>query len=222
MLTSENRLRVTRRYWIAIALILLTVPALAIDRPLARLCENHGLPGDLRKGLNLVEAFSHGIGVALICVAVFVLDRARRRFLWRLAACPLIAGIMGNLGKCLIARARPSAFDLSQPIMESFGTWLPFLFLADWDHPWQSFPSGHTATAAGFAVGLTWMYPHGRVLFVALTVLAAMQRMAESAHYLSDTLGGAAVGLFAATLICDHRIGGRIYDRLERCDSPPE
>ena len=91
--------------------------------------------------------------------------------------------------------------------------------MPDWDHPLQSFPSGHTATAVGLTVGLIRLYPHGRHLFVALAVLAASQRMAASAHYLSDTVAGAAIGLFFAAVVCDARFGGKVYDRLER---PPE
>jgi membrane-associated phospholipid phosphatase len=187
-----------------------------LDLPLARLCAENGLPGDIRKGLNLMEAYAHGIGVGLICLTVFVLDRSRRKYIWRLAACPIAGGLMGLLAKRLIARSRPMRFDLSQPIGESFGAWLPSWNVPGWDHPLQSFPSGHVATAVGLTVALVRFYPHGRPLFIAFAVLAACQRMGSSAHFLSDTLAGAAVGLFFAAMVFDPRFGGKIYDRLER------
>ena len=123
---------------------------------------------------------------------------------------------MGLAAKRVIARSRPMSFDLSEPIGTSFGAWLPYWNVPDWDHPLQSFPSGHTATAVGLTVALIRMYPQGRSLFIAFAVLAACQRMGASSHYLSDTLAGAAVGLFFATMVIDSRFGGRIYDRIER------
>ena len=215
MIAPETSNSVARLYTVSAVLAVLTVPAMTLDLPLARLCAENGLPGDLRKGLNLMEGYSHGIGVGIICLTVFVLDRSRRRYVWRLAGCAIASGLMANAAKCLIARSRPVGFDLSQPISTSFGAWLPAWNVHDWDHPLQSFPSGHTATAVGLTVGLIRMYPQGRQLFVAFAVLAAFQRMAASAHYLSDTVAGAAVGLFFAALVCDARFGGKLYDRLE-------
>lgn len=215
MITQDRSNSVARLYAVSAILAVLTVPAMALDLPVARLCAENGLPGDLRKGLNLMEGYSHGIGVGIICLTVFVLDRSRRRYVWRLAACPIAGGLMANVAKCLIARSRPSVFDLSQPISASFGGWLPQWNVDDWDHPLQSFPSGHTATAVALTVGLMRMYPQGRQLFVAFAVLAAFQRMAATAHYLSDTVAGAAIGLFFAALVCDARYGGKLYDRWE-------
>ena len=221
MITPETSTSVARLYAVSAIVAVLTVPALALDLPLARLYAENGLPGDMRKGLNLMEAYSHGIGVGIICLTVFVLDRSRRCRVWRLAACPIVGGLMGTFAKGVIARSRPSSFDLSQPIATSFGAWLPSWNVPDWDQPLQSFPSGHTATACGLTVALIRMYPQGRHLFIAFAVLAACQRIGASEHFLSDTFAGAAVGLFFATLVLDPRCGGRLYDRLE-CPQSPE
>ena len=69
----EASTSVARLYALSGILAVLTIPALALDLPIARLCADNGLPGDLRKGLNLMEAYAHGIGVGLICLTVFVL-----------------------------------------------------------------------------------------------------------------------------------------------------
>mgnify|MGYP002527520857 CR=1 FL=1 len=212
----KNSTSVARLYALSGILAILTVPAVMLDLPVARLCAENGLPGDLRKGLNLMEAYSHGIGVGLICLTVFVLDRSRRRYIWRLAACPIAGGLMGYLAKSVIARSRPMSFDLNLRIGTSFGEWFPYWNVPGWDHPLQSFPSGHAATAVGLTVALIRMYPQGRPLFIVFAALAACQRMGASAHYLSDTVAGAAVGLFFATMVLDARFGGRIYNRLER------
>ncbi len=62
----------------------------------------------------------------------------------------------------------------------------------------QSFPSAHTATAAGLAAALTWLYPQGRLLFPLLAILVGCQRIVCGAHYLSDVCIGAAAGCLVA------------------------
>ena len=63
----------------------------------------------------------------------------------------------------------------------------------------QSFPSAHTATAAGLAAALIWLYPQGRLLFTLLAVLVGCQRIVSGAHFPSDVLVGAAAGCLVAT-----------------------
>ena len=102
--------------------------------------------------------------------------------------------------KAFIARARPQAFalgDVSKTVADTFGGWFPS-FRAGF--AFQGFPSAHLAVAAGLAVGLSRLYPRGRFLWFALTILAASQRWVEQAHFLSDTLWGAAIGLAVGQL----------------------
>ncbi|MGH7584445.1 MAG: phosphatase PAP2 family protein [Gemmatimonadales bacterium] len=64
----------------------------------------------------------------------------------------------------------------------------------------QSFPSGHTAaafalaTSLGDGIGHTW----ARIALYGLATGTAWARMEEHEHFLSDVLGGAAVGFLAA------------------------
>ncbi len=79
----------------------------------------------------------------------------------------------------------------------------------------QGFPSAHTATAAGFAAALIWLYPQGRLLFTVLAVLVGCQRIVSGAHFPSDVCFGAAAGCLAATFFL---YVGRLpvwFDRLE-------
>jgi len=69
----------------------------------------------------------------------------------------------------------------------------------------MSFPSGHSAVAAGLATALAWKYPHGTLTFGLLAAAAGLQRVASSAHYPSDVAFGAAIGV-AVAAIC---LGGR-------------
>jgi membrane-associated phospholipid phosphatase len=80
----------------------------------------------------------------------------------------------------------------------------------------QSFCSGHTATAVGLAISLSFFYPRGRWLFALFAALAATQRLESQAHYLSDTFAAAAVAFLCAAVCTDPRLLGRWFDAFER------
>jgi membrane-associated phospholipid phosphatase len=187
--------------------------ALAIDVPLAQWCLKEGVSGDLRKLLQLSEVFGHGLGIVAILITVLVLDRRHRWAVPRLAMASLGAGLAANLGKLLIARVRPHHFDFTKQISASFIGWLP---LASGPSYEQACPSAHTAAAAGLAVGLTWLYPQGRRWFTCLAVLVALQRIEAGAHFLSDTLWGAALGTAIARVAVAMPSLGLLGNRLER------
>ena len=188
--------------------------AFAVDLPLARYCNylkvEDKFPGDIERLFNMSEVFGHGLGVFLILVTVFVLDADRRRSVARLAACAFGSGLAANCVKMMIARWRPHSFDL-----ETNGVWdtfCGFMLLGGESSKMQSFPSAHTATAVGLAIGLSWMYPRGRWLFAVFAALVACQRMQSCAHYLSDTLFGVAVGCLVATVCIEYV---KWFDRFE-------
>ncbi|HTN73630.1 MAG TPA: phosphatase PAP2 family protein [Pirellulaceae bacterium] len=180
------------------------------------------LPGDLRRIIAFFEVFGHGAGVCVILLAVAVLDRPNIRSVLRLATCAFGAGIV-NVGlKLLIGRTRPNELWLQgtpASILDSFHGFAPALQAESWravfDRSVQSFPSGHSATAAGLAMGLAWLYPQGRWFFLFLAAMTMLQRVVSGAHYTSDTLAGAAVGVLVASLCCDRRWLGWWFDRIE-------
>jgi membrane-associated phospholipid phosphatase len=147
---------------------------------------------------DIFEPFGHGIGVLLVLVVLHQLDPARRWAMPRVAACALAAGGAADLLKMMIVRSRPNDVPLDFPgsVWDTFGRWLPMLSGQSGS---QSFPSAHTATAAGLAAALIWLYPQGRWLFTMLVVLVGCQRIVSGAHFPSDVLNGAAAGCLAAT-----------------------
>lgn len=188
-------------WWAAAGTALALLCGYAIDLPLARWIHTGSLPGDLRKIVNLAEVFAHGYGVALILITAATLDARGPRILPRLAICAYGAGLAASLSKVWIERFRPRSFlELLQHEpgrTTTFGDWLP-LVTNGWrgatNHAAQSLPSGHTATAVGLAIGLTYFYPRGRWLFFALATLAGLQRIAHEVHYASDVVAGATLG----------------------------
>jgi len=175
--------------------------ALPLDLWVTRHARYDLLPGDLRRVVTWSEMFAHGLGVALILSSIFFLDRQNRQAVWWVVASAASAGLSANLVKMLIARTRPHHFADNVAVWDSFGGWMPVIWAEDWGHAMQSFPSGHTATAVGLAIGLRWLYPRATPLFILCTALAGFQRIASGAHFLSDVLAGAAVGFTAVALL---------------------
>ncbi len=202
-----------------------SVGALSVDVQVARYVNDIGMPGDLRKLFSVSEVFAHGMGVALILLAVAVLDPLSWRRLPRLAFCAYGAGLIAQLAKFGLPRLRPNVCDLSA------GVWQTFLAGGGEHHAQlhrlagrdiHSYPSGHSATAVGLALGLAWLYPRGRWLFAFYALLAVMQRIEASAHFVSDTLAGAAIGCLVAAACWDRRALNRMFTALESSGEHPD
>ncbi|UUO09125.1 phosphatase PAP2 family protein [Blastopirellula sp. J2-11] len=203
-----------RIYYLAAALFLLGFLALPIDHAVSANFVEPGdlawkIEGDLRTLFLLSEAFAHGTGVLVIVIAMAVLDRRHRNLFYVPLLTALGGGMMANILKVsLLARIRPHAFDFTKSNWESFYAALPLFNSAAWphlgQHDYQGCPSAHSATAAALAVALTSIYPHGRWLFVGLSLLAGFQRVLVGAHFPSDVIWGWSVGTAFAAVILDH------------------
>jgi membrane-associated phospholipid phosphatase len=193
--------------------------ALAIDVPVANWFRDGWGLGDVRKMLNLSEVFAHGFGVALILITIAVLDPWKRPLLLRVTACAFGAGAFAQLAKHLIPRIRPNAFNPPGDVFSSFVPWgveAQYQAAELGRAAIQSFPSGHTATAAGLALGLAWLYPRGRWLFLFFACLSAAQRITSLAHFVSDALAAAALACLVAGCCLSERGLGQLFTRFER------
>jgi undecaprenyl-diphosphatase len=103
-----------------------------------------------------------------------------------------VPGVVVTIAKRLIGRARPYSWEAGGAF-----SFEPFR----WHVEYASLPSGHgtTAFAAAFAIGA--LYPRLRVALWTFAVLVAVSRVAVSAHYPSDVLAGAVIGLFGALAV---------------------
>ena len=134
----------------------------------------------------------------LAALALALHDRqGERRGWWRrgalLAAAPTGAGIVGELLKILVRRMRP-------PGVGNAYAFRPFS-----DHPFSSrgfgFPSSHAVVAFAAAAILTAMFPRAKWVWYAAAVGCAISRLLAHAHYLSDVVAGACVGIGVAALL---------------------
>lgn len=203
--TSQIIFSRSRLGLIAAGLIASAVSCFTLDNGLVSFLSRGGLPGDLERTILLCEAFAHGGGVILILFVLFSVDKHRRRSLVVVAGCALWSGLAADFIKLFVQRLRPSAMTESGfdavASFQSFGFTRLSELLAEHAHAQQSFPSAHTATAFGFALGLIWLYRRGTVSLLLIAVLAGIQRIVVSAHWPSDVVAGATVAILVAPIV---------------------
>ena len=132
----------------------------------------------------------------LAAIALTLNDRQSRGW-WRrgalLAAAPTAAGIVGELLKILVRRMRPP----------DVGT--AYAFRAYSDHPFSSrgigFPSSHAVVAFGAAAILSRLFPRAKYVWYAAAIGCGVSRLLAHAHYLSDVVAGACIGIAVAALV---------------------
>ena len=90
--------------------LLLGVAALPHDLALARWFAAGNLPGGFDDLLDRAETFAHGIGIAAILLALFVIDRSRRWTYPRVILAVVAAG-MGAKPDQTEHRSQPPPFD---------------------------------------------------------------------------------------------------------------
>lgn len=95
------------------------------------------------------------------------------------------AGLIANLTKNIVGRARPRLFDSVGPL-----DFKPFAF----DSDWASFPSGHATNIFAFATVIGMLWPKGRVLLYTLAAWIAASRVLIDEHYFTDIVAGAILG----------------------------
>ena len=120
-------------------------------------------------------------------------DRARLSFIFGQAAFAFaavaISGILVNLCKLLVGRARPRLIDDGGAFQFD-----PFGF----DYLFHSFPSGHATTVGAVALVLILWMPRLWPLVLAAGLVLASTRIAALAHYPSDVIAGFALGLLSS------------------------
>jgi membrane-associated phospholipid phosphatase len=126
------------------------------------------------------------LGVAALVMAG-IASRFGRRDLVRagLVAVPALiaSGLIARVFKILIGRPRPST------ITDGLAQWAPSFSAA-----FNSFPSGHAASAFTFAAVLAAVLPSWRGALYASAAVIAFSRVGVDAHFLSDVVAGGLLG----------------------------
>ncbi len=201
-------------------LVLLSISSIAIlDHACSGFIGTNSIPDELSDLLQAAEHFGTPYGAVLILLTVWLTHPSLRSRVSRTFFAAVAGGLLADLVKLCVSRTRPKAFDFDQSI------WSGFTGVFQWGaggSKHQGFPSAHTAFAITFAVMLGELFPKARRWFWCLGALVACQRVATLAHFPSDVLAGAAVGLVTARYFLGTTPMGLAYDRMERYYFPEQ
>lgn len=103
-----------------------------------------------------------------------------------------VPGLAAALLKRAIGRPRPVAFDVAGTL-----GFHPFAL----SYSFESFPSGHSTTAAAFAMVVIFLLPRVWPLAFLYALAVMVSRLIVGAHYPDDVLGGLALGVLGAYAI---------------------
>jgi membrane-associated phospholipid phosphatase len=187
-------------------LIILGLGALFIDRALAHFIYDH-VDARAHKFLDSITHYAkagHWLAAAILALAGAALARhfgAKGRDLpllinYSLAfiASLTVGSAVLHVIKLVLGRRRPRD-DME---MGLYG-FVPMAFNLDYN----SFPSGHALTISCVAVIFTCVWPLWWPLWFAVAFVLAVTRALLTAHFLSDVLIGAGIGLIAAREVLD-------------------
>jgi membrane-associated phospholipid phosphatase len=172
-----------------------------IDSSVAEWGDRHGSAWS-HDALTLVTRLGETWLVVIVAVVVAVVDFKRTRNRW---VAPFLLAVI--LGDKLLTGAVKELVDRARPSIEAVAATLG-----------PSFPSGHTSTAAAswaaFALvaGRWWgrrSWPALAGVAVGIAVAVACSRVLLDVHWLTDVLGGLALG-WAWFAACAIAFGGRV------------
>jgi membrane-associated phospholipid phosphatase len=219
----KNTKRDTHYYlylkWFSIWCAALLV-ALLIDRPIATWVHDSGLSDHLKSAqwrwLTVIGRIPGNFLELPLILSVFLFLLGRRW--WPAGALIFLSGVFAGINaffKWIFGRARPfnnpgEMFRL-HPFVKGFHGFF---------HPVnQSFPSGDVCLAAATASSLFILFPRQRWIWAGLVIMVAVERVAEGAHYPSDTVAAAGLGWLAAR--CAWHLLGRPKRPADVPISPP-
>jgi undecaprenyl-diphosphatase len=196
-----------RRYLVhgAIAAVVVALAMILVDQRAYQFAS--GLPQWLVDGFYAITDFGRsgwilvptgGLILVIALLASPALDHMTRgvlaMFVVRIGFIFIAVGLPGlvvTIVKRWIGRVRPS--------VQGPFAYEPF----SWRPEYASLPSGHTTTAFAALVAIGAVFPLARPLLWGYALLIAASRIVVTAHFASDVIAGAAVGVFGALLVRD-------------------
>ena len=205
---------------IAVVFVAALAASFAVDSAVAQwVARTH--PLDKKGGLAFALKLGGNFWYCALPVAVLLALFHRLR--WR-AAVPLLlasalVGLSYSLLKWAVGRHRPvPEFGIHPFELHPFASGMRGLLHAERG---LSFPSGHAALAFATAAVLSRLLPKWSPLFFLVAAGVAAERVLENAHYLSDVVAAAGLGIGCAAvavilcrpLLTSDRIGNRTVDQ---------
>jgi membrane-associated phospholipid phosphatase len=212
---------------VLLAGLILTLVLLPFDAAIVRSMDHAKIPGDIKRTLKTLQEYG-GVGSMLLAmVVIWLVDPARRRVLadWVMAA--LLAGALCTAIRMVVGRIRPGVAD-AEGFLGILGTYdMPvrkgeYVALHAWSlggkDLWKlwSMPSSHTVLAAVMSVFLAYTYPRLRPLALGMLIIVGVSRVVFRAHYPSDVVVGAAVGIVMASCAVQRHWGVAVLDAIDR------
>ena len=186
-----------KKRWIAAGLLLFGGVLSVIsyyfwDVPLMRYCQ--GLNPAIVAAAEIITQAGDSLWYFILLVPAFIFIR----FVWKnerwsakilyLILCISLSGILNTGIKWITGRNRP--INLIEDGVFGFD-----FFRMIYLHENTSFPSGHTVTAFALATAFSFLYPRLRVPAFLGAAMIGISRVVLTAHYLSDVIAGAVVGV---------------------------
>lgn len=179
------------------ALLLIVVSYFYADQQTAQWFHAHLTQSEKTLFLSITQ-----FGDSTFYLIGFALGAVLFRFYWKypvwsnrslfLFASVAVSGIVADIIKIIAGRYRPS--ELFEKGLYGFD----FFHI---DRALTSFPSGHTATAFALAAAIAYLWPRFALTAWIFAFTIGFSRIAITAHYPSDVIGGALVGTFSVSLI---------------------
>jgi membrane-associated phospholipid phosphatase len=181
----------------------LFILALFLDVPVSSWTHNIGLAGYLKNHVLLTRIIripgnflEYTVPICVVLVMLGLARKARSGDLWIGPVIVLLAGLLSGINaavKLCVGRIRPyhgvPPFELH-----------PFSRAIIDVEAGFSFPSGDASLAFAMAAGLSFVIPRLWPLWWSLAIVVGLERIAENAHYPSDVVAGAALGVGCAYL----------------------
>ena len=154
--------------------------------------------GGARAVMAYVTEAGDAVNLLVLAVGLFVWRRTRRVGISLMIALVVVTLATGYV-KCGVDRDRPDVPqmpDIGIPISQD-----TFALFCE-GGPGASYPSGHAARAAAFAVilgfAMSSRFPRGAYLILVYPAAVGISRIALLEHYPSDVVGGILIGLLVA------------------------
>lgn len=174
------------------ALLTLTLIVMALFLIDQKFAEYFGHPD--RQHIWLFHREITEIGAAepyfILALLAVIIPKFRKKGAF-LLACLLTSGLVVHIFKFIIGRARPhKTSDHNAFLFDSF----------NFHHHFQSLPSGHSQTLFTAATFLSFLFPKWTWAFLTFAFYFSMTRAFTLAHFVSDVLAGALIGITVTVL----------------------